>query len=96
MVDQGKKGYGNQKGKYGNQWQADAAKNGKQHKCKGKAMVYQRQHRTLQMSGSMNKAPIIEETALVGNQMQYTKDSSRVNKPNKFMGSHRLTKETRL
>ena len=44
MVDQGKKGYGNQKGKYGNQWQADAAKNGKPNKGQGKAMAYQWQH----------------------------------------------------
>ena len=41
MADQGKKGYGNQKGKYGNQWQGDMTKNGKPNKGKGKAVPYQ-------------------------------------------------------
>ena len=41
MVDQGKKGFGNQKGKYGQQWQTGAAKNGRPNKGKGKAMAQQ-------------------------------------------------------
>ena len=41
MVDQGTKGLGNQKGKYGQQWQTGAAKSGKPNKGKGKAMDHQ-------------------------------------------------------
>ena len=53
-------------------------------------------NRTWQMSGSMIKKPRMMGTALVGNQMQYTKDSFKDNKLNKFMGLHRSTKETLL
>ena len=67
-----------------------------QTKVKGKRCLTNGNSRTLQTSGSMNKEPRMVETALAGNQMQYTKDSSIVNKPNKFMGSHRPTKETRV
>ena len=41
MGDQGKKGFGKQKGKYGQQWQIEAGKDGKPHKGKGKAMAHQ-------------------------------------------------------
>ena len=41
MVDQGKTGFGNQKGKYGQQWQTEAGKNGKRNKGKGKATAHQ-------------------------------------------------------
>ena len=48
------------------------------------------------MSGSMTKEPRMVGTALVGNQMQYTKDSAKANKFNKFMELHRPTKEMLL
>ena len=41
MADQGKKGFGNQKGKYGNQWQEESANYGKPNRGKRKAAVYQ-------------------------------------------------------
>ena len=41
MADQGKKGFGNQKGKYGNQWQEESANYGKPNNGKGKAATYQ-------------------------------------------------------
>ena len=41
MADQGKKGFGNQKGQFGNQWQEGAASYGKPNKGKGKAAAYQ-------------------------------------------------------
>ena len=41
MGDQGKKSFGKQKGKYGQQWQIEAGKDGKPNKGKGKAVAYQ-------------------------------------------------------
>ena len=41
MVDQGQKGFGNQEGKYGQQWQIETGKNGKPNRGKGKTMVHQ-------------------------------------------------------
>ena len=96
MVDQGKKGYGNKKVSMATNGKRTQPKMESQTKVKGKRRLTNGNSRALLMSGSMNKEPRMVETALVGNQMQYTKDSSRVNKPNQFMGSHRLTKETRL
>jgi hypothetical protein len=47
FADQGKKGYGNQKGKQANQWQADASNFGKPTKGKGKAAYqWQQQNAT--------------------------------------------------
>ena len=44
FADQGKKGYGNQKGKHANQWQPDASGFGKATKGKGKAAYQWQQH----------------------------------------------------
>ena len=96
MVDQGKTGFGNQKGKYGQQWQTGAAKSGNQTKAKEKRWLINGNSRTWQMSGSMTKELRMVGFALVGNQMQYTKDSFKAKKLNKFMGLHRPTKETWL
>ena len=67
-----------------------------QTKPKEKRRLTNGSSRIQQISGSMTKELIMVGTALVGNQTQYTKDSSKANKFNKFMGLHRPTKERLL
>ena len=89
MADQGKKGFSNQKRKYGNQWQADAADYGKPNK--GKAAVYQWHQPNTANEWYMTKEPRMEETALVGNRTRFTKHSPKVNKPNRLRITHSVS-----
>ena len=82
MADQGKKGFGNQKVKYG--------------KGKGTQRLTNGISQTSPMSGMMNKEPNMEETALVGNRTRFTKHRTKVSKPNRLQGSHHPTKEMRF
>ena len=95
-ADQGKKGYGYQQGKYGNQWQVDLTKNGKPNKGKGKVVPYQ-----WQQQNPPNEWFEGQETKNGGNRLGWQPnathhDNSKASRPNRSRELHRLTKEKQV
>ena len=96
MVDQGKKGLATNKASMASSGRLGQRRMENQTKAKEKRWLNNGNSRTLQVSGSMTNEPKIVGTALVGNQIQYTEDSSRANKLNQFTVLRHPTKGTRL
>ena len=96
MADQGKKGFGNQKGKYGNQWQEESANYGKPNKGKGKWAAYQWHQPNITNEWYDEPGTKNGQTAMVGNRTRFTKHRTKVSKSNRLQGSHHPTKEMRL